>query len=138
MQVCRRDSHPGGRRARYGSEEKAVAVRMVRTLRDELGTGQGTVTRVAHQLGYGVESVRSWVRSSPRFRRGERLAEIGAVSHPSAPLGDSSPWQRGTSDNPNVVLRQRFPKGTDLSRWSAEEIEAVVHTPNTRPRETLG
>jgi len=49
---------------RYSSEEKAAAVRMVRTLRDELGTEQGTVTRVAHQLGYGVESVRSWVRQA--------------------------------------------------------------------------
>ena len=49
---------------RYSSEEKAAAVRMVRTLREELGTEQGTVTRVAHQLGYGVESVRSWVRQA--------------------------------------------------------------------------
>ncbi|ULN32753.1 IS3 family transposase [Mycolicibacterium smegmatis] len=49
---------------RYSSEEKAAAVRMVRTLREELGAEQGTVTRVAHQLGYGVESVRSWVRQA--------------------------------------------------------------------------
>lgn len=37
----------------------------------------------------------------------------------------------------NGLLRQYFPKGTDLSRWSAEEIEAVVHALNTRPRKTL-
>ncbi|MBN7552153.1 IS3 family transposase [Mycobacteroides abscessus] len=49
---------------RYSPEEKAAAVRMVRTLRAELGTDQGTVSRVARQLGYGVESVRSWVRQS--------------------------------------------------------------------------
>jgi transposase len=49
---------------RYSSEEKAAAVRMVRTLREELGTSQGTVARVARQLGYGVESVRSWVRQA--------------------------------------------------------------------------
>jgi transposase len=47
---------------RYSSEEKAAAVWMVRALRVELGTDQGTVSRVADQLGYGVESVRSWVR----------------------------------------------------------------------------
>lgn len=47
---------------RYSPEEKAAAVRMVRTLRAELGTEQGTVQRVARQLGYGVESVRTWVR----------------------------------------------------------------------------
>ena len=46
---------------RYSPEEKAAAVRMVRTLRAELGTDHGTVYRVARQLGYGVESVRSWV-----------------------------------------------------------------------------
>ncbi len=49
---------------RYSSEEKAAAVRMVRTLRAELGTSQGTVKCVAEQLGYGVESVRSWVRQA--------------------------------------------------------------------------
>jgi len=49
---------------RYSPEEKAAAVRMVRTLRDELGTDHGTVYRVARQLGYGVESVRSWVRQA--------------------------------------------------------------------------
>jgi transposase-like protein len=56
------DSKPTTRR--YSSEEKAAAVRMVRTLREELGTEQGTVARVARQLGYGVESVRSWVRQA--------------------------------------------------------------------------
>ena len=53
---------PGTRR--YSSEEKAAAVRMVRTLRTELGTEHGTVQRVARQLGYGIESVRSWVRQA--------------------------------------------------------------------------
>lgn len=49
---------------RYSPEEKTAAVRMVRTLRVELGASQGTVARVANQLGYGVESVRSWVRQA--------------------------------------------------------------------------
>ena len=49
---------------RYTSEEKAAAVRMVRTLREELGTDHGTIQRVAGQLGYGIESVRSWVRQA--------------------------------------------------------------------------
>jgi transposase len=49
---------------RYSDEEKARAVRLVRQLRAELGTEHGTVKRVADQLGYGVESVRSWVRQA--------------------------------------------------------------------------
>jgi transposase len=49
---------------RYSEQEKAAAVRMVRTLRAETGSEHGTVKRVADQLGYGVESVRQWVRQA--------------------------------------------------------------------------
>ena len=60
-----KEQSPGKPTARrYSPEEKAAAVRMVRTLRQELGTEQGTVSRVARQLGYGIESVRSWVRQA--------------------------------------------------------------------------
>ena len=47
---------------RYTDSEKDQAVRLVRRLREELGSEHGTVQRVAEQLGYGVESVRTWVR----------------------------------------------------------------------------
>jgi transposase len=49
---------------RYSDQEKQQAVRLVRQLRAELGTDHGTVYRVATQLGYGIESVRSWVRQA--------------------------------------------------------------------------
>ena len=49
---------------RYCDKEKVQAVRLVRALRAELGTDHGTVNRVAHPLGYGVESVRKWVRQA--------------------------------------------------------------------------
>ena len=49
-----------------------------------------------------------------------------------------SPWRGGTSKNTNSLLRQYFPKGCDLSRWSAQRIQAAAHTLNNRPRKTLG
>lgn len=49
---------------RYTDQEKAQAVRLVRQLRAELGTDHGAVKRVAEQLGYGVESLRAWVRQA--------------------------------------------------------------------------
>ncbi len=52
------------RSRRYSGEEKAAAVRMVRSLRAETGMSTGSVRRVAEQLGYGVESVRSWVKQA--------------------------------------------------------------------------
>ncbi len=49
---------------RYSPEEKERTVRLVRQLREELGTKHGTVKRVADQLGYGPETVRKWVRQT--------------------------------------------------------------------------
>jgi transposase len=62
MATGKQSKNPSTRR--YSPAEREQAVRLVRQLRKELGTDQGTVGRVARQLGYGVESVRSWVKQA--------------------------------------------------------------------------
>ncbi len=65
----------------------------------------------------------------------ERLTELTQVRVYSA--DPHSPWQRGVNENTNGLLRQYFPHGTDLSRFSQDELDAVAWQLDTRPRKSL-
>lgn len=80
-------SKPNARR--YSLEQKESAVRMVFALREELGTSQGTVKRVADQLGIGVESVRLWVKQ----------AEIDSGVRPGTTSAESEELKRLRQEN---------------------------------------
>lgn len=73
----------------YSVEEKVAAVRMVRALRAGLGTTRGTVQRVAARLGYGVESVRSWMKR----------AEIDDGLSPGVSIAESKRLQELEQEN---------------------------------------
>ena len=103
--------------------------------------GYGAVT-MKNALAAKMTTLPEQLRRSLTWDRGKELSrhvdftvETGIPVYFADP---QSPWQRGTNENTNGLLRQYFPKGTDLSRWSAEELEAVAAVLNSRPRKVLG
>ena len=103
--------------------------------------------------GHGAEAVRDAItraivtlpqelRRSLTWDQGAEMAQHAALKIDTGIqvyfCDPQSPWQRGANENTNGLLRQYFPKGTDLSVHSAETLAAIAATLNARPRKTLG
>lgn len=103
--------------------------------------GYGAVT-MANALKKTVTDFPAELWRSLTWDRGKELSDHARFTIESGVkvffADPQSPSQPGTNENTNGLLRQYFPKGTDLSRWSAREIRAVANTLNSRPRKTLG
>jgi len=103
--------------------------------------GYGAVT-MANALNNTVADMPALLWQSLTWDRGKELSDHARFTFESGVkvffADPHSPWQRGTNENTNGLLRQYFPKGTDLSRWNARELHAVASTLNSRPRKTLG
>ena len=103
--------------------------------------GYGAVT-MANALNRTVATLSAHLKQSLTWDRGKELSDHARFTIESGVkvffAGPRSPWQRGTNENTNGLLPQHFPKGTDLSRRSSQEIHAVANALNTKPRKTLG
>ncbi|WP_050040620.1 IS30 family transposase [Burkholderia pseudomallei] len=118
--------------------------------------GHGVGVRVKNGpalAGHGAEAVRNAIatkiallpehlRRSLTWDQGAEMAQHVQLRIDTALeiyfCDPQSPWQRGTNENTNGLLRQYFPKGTDMSRYTERELDAVADILNCRSRKTLG
>ena len=134
--------------------ERTTRFTMLLHLPRRPGHGEGARVKNGPALaGHGAEAVRDAIARTittlPEALRRSLTWDQGAEMSQHAQLridtglrvyfcDPHSPWQRGTNENTNGLLRQYFPKGTDLSAHNTDALEAVALALNTRPRKTLG
>jgi IS30 family transposase len=133
--------------------ERTTRFTMLLHLPRMAGHGEPRVHNGPALAGHGAEAVRDAIAASittlPEQLRRSLTWDQGAEMAQHARLridtgveiyfcDPHSPWQRGTNENTNGLLRQYFPKGTDLSKHSGGDLDAVAAALNSRPRKTLG
>ena len=103
--------------------------------------GKDTI-RVVRALSRRVRALPKGLMSSLTWDRGMELAAHKAFTVATDVrvyfCDPQSPWQRGSNENTNGLLRQYFPEGTDLARYSQANLNTVARRLNMRPRKTLG
>ncbi len=99
-------------------------------------------TTVVAALSEHVRKLPATLRRSLTWDRGLEMAKhksFTVATNVKVYFCDpQSPWQRGTNENTNGLLRQYFPRGTDLSVYSQADLDKVALRFNQRPRKTLG
>jgi IS30 family transposase len=125
LDLPRMEGHGDGPRVKNGP---ALAGHGAEAVRDAIAV---SITTLPEQLRRSL----TWDQGAEMAQHAELRIETGLDVYFCDP---HSPWQRGTNENTNGLLRQYFPKGTDLSRHSRADLDAVAHALNSRPRKTLG
>src|SRR5207247_4436867 len=124
LHLPRMQGHGGQPRAKNGP---ALTGHGAEAVRDAI---TASITTLPQQLRRSLP----WAQGAEMAQHARLRIDIGLQVYFCDP---QSPWQRGTNENTNGLLRQYFPRGTDLSRHSADELAAVAATLNSRPRTTL-
>ena len=125
------------------NNRSAVGTLVERTTRLVILAKLDGTTATAAAVGFSdkLNEVPRSLRLSMTYDQGREMvkhAEITQKTGTAIYFADPhSPWQRGSNENTNGLLRQYLPKGTDLSVYSQEELDAIADSLNTRPRKTL-
>ena len=125
LHLPRMEGHGTGKSVKNGP---ALAGHGAKAVRDAIA---GTISCLPAHLRRSL----TWDQGAEMAQHAQLRIDTGLEIYFCDP---QSPWQRGSNENTNGLLRQYFPKGTDLSQHGVDELNAVAHALNTRPRKTLG